>query len=256
MPAMRRLTSDQLAGLAGWFLPERPGPLVGSHVLRTGHGHILADRWPAPRALLAEVAGNYSLSGEAAALQPADLPLLAGFIEAPAPFVPMLRAAFPGLVDWPRVILDLPGEAALGEVQFAPNAGARVRPLVPDDAGALAGLSPDAQWIFKTWGSAAGLAGSGRAWGAFVAGRLASVAGTFFAGAAYEDIGVVTEPAFRRQGLNTAAVAGLCRDIRARGLTPSWSTSTDNPASQRVAEKVGFIRQRTDWLYVTSLEVL
>ena len=253
---MLRLTSDQMAGLAGWFLPERPGPLVGSHALRTGHGSLWADRWPAPRALLAEVAGNYSLSGDAAALQPADLPPLAGFIEAPAPFVPLLRAACPGLVDWPRVITALPSQAELHPARFAPGAGARVRPLAAADAAALASLSAELKWIFKTWGSAAGLAGSRRAWGAFVAGRLASVAGTFFAGAQFEDVGVVTEPAFRRQGLNTAAAAGLCRDIRARGLTPSWSTSTDNTASQRVAEKLGFARQRMDWLYVTSLEEL
>ena len=170
----------------------------------------------------------------------------------------LLRAACPGLVAWPRVIAALPAGADLDPARFAPLAprGALVRPLQPADAEALAGLSDDLRWIGKTWGGLAGLASSGRAWGAFVAGRLASVAGTFFAGQEFEDIGVVTEPALRGQGLNTACAAGLCRDIRRRGGTPSWSTSADNPASQRVAEKLGFAWQRTDWLYVTASEVL
>jgi len=81
------------------------------------------------------------------------------------------------------------------------------------------------------------------------------VAGTFFAGAQYEDIGVVTEPGFRRRGLNTACAAALCRDVRARGHTPSWSTSADNLASLRVAEKLGFVRHRSDVLIVTGVEV-
>ena len=252
---MVSLNSEQMAALPGWFLPERPGPLVGSHVLLTGHGAVWADRWPAPRALLAEVAGNYSLSGDAAALRPADLPPLAGFIEAPAPFVPLLRAACPGLVDWLRVITALPSDADIDRERFTPPPGALVRPLALEDAGLLAGLSPDLRWISNTWGGPAGLAGSGRVWGALIAGRLVSVAGTFFAGWQYEDVGVATEPAFRRQGLNAACAAAVCRDIRARGCTPSWSTSVDNPASLGVAEKLGFVRERMDWLYVMASEV-
>jgi hypothetical protein len=51
-----------------WFLPVRPGPLVGLHVLQSGHGACFADRWPEPRMLLANVAGNYSLAGDPDAL--------------------------------------------------------------------------------------------------------------------------------------------------------------------------------------------
>ena len=253
---MLRLTPAQLSGLAGWFLPERPSPLVGSHAILTGQGGAWADRWPALRVLLAEVAGNYALSGDAAALRPDDLPPLAGFIDAPQPFVPLLRAACPGLIDWPRIIAVLPASAALDPARLAAPDGARVRRLRPPDAQAVAGLSADLQWICKTWGGAAGLAGCGRAWGAFAAGRLAAVAATFFAGVHYEDVGVVTEPEFRRQGLNSACAAALCRDIRGRGCTPIWSTSPDNTASRRLSEKLGFVQQRSDWLYVTSSEVL
>jgi hypothetical protein len=39
-----------------------------------------------------EAAGNYSLTGDATALTPADLQgRIAGYVEAPEPFVPLLR---------------------------------------------------------------------------------------------------------------------------------------------------------------------
>ncbi len=252
---MIRLTPEQVSAVAAWYQVERVCWLVGSHVIHTGHGAVWADRWPAPRALLAEAAGQYALSGDPAALAPADLPPLAGFIEAPEPFVPLLRTACADLFDTPRVILSLPSAADLGAVRFAPAAAAVVRPLAAADEPHLAGLSAAADWVCHTWGGPAGLAASGRAWGAFVDGQLASVAGTFFAGAQYEELAVATEPDFRRQGLNTACAAALCRDIRARGRTPSWSTTTDNLPSRRVAEKLGFIQQRTDWLYITGMVI-
>ncbi len=47
------------AGHPGPLLPpERPGPLIAQHLLATGNGSSLADRWPAPRALLVETGGN------------------------------------------------------------------------------------------------------------------------------------------------------------------------------------------------------
>ena len=49
--------------------------------------------------------------------------------------------------------------------------------------------------------------------------------------------------------------AGVARDVRARGRTPSWSTSPDNRASLRVAEKLGFRPVRDDCLWVTGQEI-
>ena len=60
----------QTATLRERFLPERPGPLVGMHVIQTGHGRCLADRWPDPRAVLADAAQNYTLLGDPYALAP------------------------------------------------------------------------------------------------------------------------------------------------------------------------------------------
>jgi predicted GNAT family acetyltransferase len=88
--------------------------------------------------------------------------------------------------------------------------------------------------------------------GAFRSGRLAAVACSFFAGVRYEDIGVVTQPAERGQGLGMACAGALCAAIQGRGRQPSWSTSPDNTASLRVAEKLGFVLQRRDRLLVVG----
>ena len=110
-------------------------------------------------------------------------------------------------------------------------------------------------WIAGTWDGGDGLAGSGHGWGAFVDGRLVSVASSFFVGQQYEDIGVATHAEHRGRGLAFACAAGLCADIVARGRVPSWSTSPDNHASLRVAEKLGFVLDREDRLLVVNRAV-
>jgi RimJ/RimL family protein N-acetyltransferase len=245
------LTPEQTATLKNWFLPERPGPLIGSHVIHTGNGVCFVDRWPAPQVVLVETAGNYTLLGQAQALIPVDIqPHIKGFVETSEAFVPLLKAAFPDVRAWPRVVFAQRDPAGLVTV----NDDA-VRRLGPSDTHLLQSLDPESAWISKTWGGPGGLARSGFGWGAFVAGQLASVACTFFLGETYEEIGVVTEPRFRGLGLSTACARALCHDIRARGHQPSWTTSPDNSASIRVAEKLGFIGQRNDWLYVVGIEI-
>jgi RimJ/RimL family protein N-acetyltransferase len=241
--------------LIHWFQPEAPGMvLAASHVLHTGFGGWWADRWPTPRVLLGGVAGNYTLRGDPTALTPDDFdPQLAGVIEAPARFLPLLEAAFDPVFQWPRVLYRHPGPASLPVSSV--SSGAAVRRLAASDARALATLSTESSWISKTWGSPAGLAANGMAWGAFVDGKLVSVACTFFVGDAHEELGVVTESDFRGQGLSLACTLGLCRDGFARGRTPTWSTSPDNVGSMRVAEKCGFDFVGEGVLYVVNAEI-
>jgi RimJ/RimL family protein N-acetyltransferase len=224
--------------------------LIGLHVIQTGNGGCWVDRWPDPRAVLTETAGNYSLAGEPEALEPADLVgRVTGGVEAPKRFAPLLKAAFPELVIWDRVILELQGSP-----RFSLPATALVRRLEAGDAHYLWGLSPASAWISKTWGGPGGLAASGYAWGAFVGGQLVSVANIFFLGEQYEELGVVTEPGFRGLGLSVACAGALCEDILSRGRRPSWTTSPDNIASLRVAEKLGFSVNRHDYLYMIGVK--
>lgn len=249
---MIELLRDDMASLRHWFKPEEPGPLTGGpHAINTGHGRMWVDRWPEPRILIVDVAQNCLVLGDPSALEPEAIrSLLQGFIAAPPEFAPLLRATFSQMVEWNRVIYTL------RQPPVRPHpAGFGVRRLDSKDARHLEALSPASNWVYKTWGSAANLAASGHAWGAFAGERLVSVACVWHLGNKYEEVGVVTEPGFRGLGLSAACTAGLCEAIRARGHIPSWTTSHDNPASQRVAEKVGFTFVRNDLLYVVGIDV-
>jgi GNAT superfamily N-acetyltransferase len=241
---MIELTQDQIATLRPWFRPERAGRQIGLHVINTGHGAGLADRWP-------DSSANYALAGNPAALTPAMLRgRIAGFVDAWPDFEPLLRQSFDQVEVWPRVIFTLATPPQTGA-----TASAEVRRLSHADAGALESLDADLSWISSTWGGPAGLAASGVAWGAFVGGELAALACTFYVGERYEEIGVVTEPAFRGQGLSGACAAAICQDIQGRGRQACWNTSPDNQASIRVAEKLGFALERHDQLYAIGVAV-
>lgn len=252
-PSLVPLSRGQLATARHLLPPERPGPMIAQHLLGTGNGSCLADRWPAPRALLVETGGNWTLAGDPGALDPAAVAgRVAGFVEAPAAFEPLLRAAVRELHEWPRVVLVL---EAPGDPPPEHRGAAQVRRLGPGDAGSLAGLGEETDWIASTWGGPEGLAASGTGWGAFCERRLVAVSCPFFVGAAYEDLGVATEPGFRGLGLSTACAAAVCEDVRRRGRVPSWTTSPDNTASLRVAAKLGFRLQRRDRLLVADVPV-
>jgi RimJ/RimL family protein N-acetyltransferase len=241
--------SGVLPELRPWFAPERPGPLIFEHVLRNGHGHCRVDRWPDPAVVVAELPGNYALRGDPARLSARDLAGIAGFVEAPARWLPALRAGDPGTSVWPRVIAALPASVTV------PPRRTDVRLLTPADAPALATLSRDSTWIHETWGGPGGLLASGVARGVLVAGRVAALAVPFYVGADHEDVGVVTEPEHRRRGLSTACAAAVVADIRARGRIPTWSTSPDNTGSLAVAARLGFQHVRDDVLYAVRTPI-
>jgi RimJ/RimL family protein N-acetyltransferase len=245
------LSSDQRSSLKSWFLPDRPGPLIGLHIIHTGNGSFLADRWPQPRVLLVETAGNYSLAGDPQALTPADLNgRINGFLEAPDSFLSLLQKSCPEMKTWERIILALETDPPASPLCAYP-----LRRVIKMDAKLLARLSPEVAWIIKTWGSPRGLAQSGCAWIALDGDQIVSLACSFFVGESYEDIGIVTEPAYRGRGLGAACAGALCRDITARGRRPSWSTSTDNLPSFRVAQTLGFQFRRNDRLFVVGQAV-
>lgn len=250
---MEALTPQQTATLNNWFLPEPPGPgpVIGSHVINTGKGQCFVDRWPVPRVVLAETAGNYTLLGDPRVLTPVDLQEhISGFVAAADDFAPLLEIAFSDFHEWSRIVFVHQSVADIPNVN--PASADTLRRLEPSDTRQLQHTPMEVSWVSKTWGGADGLAASGYAWGAFADGQLASVACTFFLGTTYEEIGVATDPSFQRAGLSTACAAALCRDIYARGHLPSWSTSLDNTASMRVAKKLGFTVQRYDVLYVVG----
>lgn len=235
------VTPAELSRIDTWFRPERPGSMIGAHLLRTGLGRCLVDRLDPARAVLAQLGSNIALRGDPAILPPDALDGVAGYVDAPPEWLPVLRAADPAVAVWDRVLFDRPAGVPV------PTSDAV--PLGPADADAVAGFEADGAWIHQTWGGAAGLAASGLARGVFVDGRLVAIAATFWLGAAYEEIGVVTEAAHRGRGHSRAAAAALVADIRSRGRVPAWVTSPDNAASLAVAARLGFRQVGTGVLY-------
>jgi RimJ/RimL family protein N-acetyltransferase len=246
---MLSLPPDQAASvLRAWLDASQPRLLAAGHVLTTGTGACLVDRWPRPRAAVAVSGTNYALLGDPEALDPAALRTqVAGFVETTPAFARLLRQADPSSTKWPRINQLQPLTPTVINVA-TPTAG--VRRLSAGDAHHLWALSAISSWISNTWGGPSGLAASGMAFGAFIDGRLASVACSFFVTERFEDLGVVTEPEFRGRGLSAACAAALCADVRARGRQPSWTTSPDNLQSLRVAEKLGFVEHHRDVLWV------
>jgi RimJ/RimL family protein N-acetyltransferase len=246
---MRFVPADALPQLRPWFAPERPGPLIFEHVVRTGHGRCRVDRWPHPQVVLAELPGNYALRGDPAHLEDGDLDDVAGFVDAPPEWLPALRTLDPAIGVWDRLVAALPDDAVV------PPPGDHVRLLTPSDAPALAALDAESAWIHETWGGPARLLAAGVAYAGTVDGEPVSIAVPFYVGAEYEDIGVVTVQAHRRRGLSTASAAAVVRDIRTRGHVPTWTTSPDNTASLAVAARLGFTHVRDDVLYAVRTPI-
>lgn len=61
-----------------------------------------------------------------------------------------------------------------------------------------------------------------------------------YVGSASCGLGIVTAPDAQGQGIATATGAHAVAACLARGLVPHWECGRDNPASARVAEKLGF----------------
>jgi GNAT superfamily N-acetyltransferase len=230
--------------VAELFRPERPGPLMHAHLVATGVGTCRADA--AGRAAHVELpGGNHALRGDPGAVGPADLEGLRGLVEAPPEWLPVLRGVDAGVAPWARIVAVLPSGAPV------PSSGDAVVP----DAAALRALHPECGWIHDTWGGADALAAAGVARAVVVEGRAVAVAAPFFVGEEHEDVGVVTDPAFRGRGLSTACAAALVGDIRGRGRVPTWTTSPPNAASRAVAARLGFRPEREDVLHAVGVPV-
>src|SRR5262245_59328321 len=137
---MIQLSRTEAQRLRPWFAEERPGPdAIAAHVLSTGHGHWRVDRWPEPRAVLVESAGNYLLRGDPRVRTVEALrPHVYGSVAAPPAFESLLRALDKRFTVWPRVVFELNGSPVVAEPADRP--GATVRPLHRGDADAVDGL--------------------------------------------------------------------------------------------------------------------
>ncbi|MBX3205965.1 MAG: GNAT family N-acetyltransferase [Labilithrix sp.] len=120
----------------------------------------------------------------------------------------------------------LPAASSTGDVRFVDLELLKNQPLIPADL--LAELSD-------------GAAGSPIV-AAFVDGLPVSFC---YAGSITEslwDISIDTLAHHRRRGHAARCVTHLIHHMRERGLAPVWAALEENPASWRLAEKLGFVR--------------
>ena len=57
-----------------------------------------------------------------------------------------------------------------------------------------------------------------------------------------QEIGINTLDGFKKKGYATDVCISCAREIIKNGKSPQWSTTIDNIASQKLAEKVGFVK--------------
>jgi predicted GNAT family acetyltransferase len=77
--------------------------------------------------------------------------------------------------------------------------------------------------------------------GAVVDGRVVSFVSGYQSTARYGEMSACTLAAYRSHGFAVAAGSIVAGYLQERGLIPIWSTEAGNPASMRVAEKLGFV---------------
>ncbi len=73
--------------------------------------------------------------------------------------------------------------------------------------------------------------------------EIVSVAEAFSASSHYANIFIDTATAYRQQGLATLASAAFIHHCRANGITALWGCLSDNIASGKTAEKLGFTEE-------------
>ncbi|MEV5129778.1 GNAT family N-acetyltransferase [Streptomyces sp. NPDC053705] len=235
---MFELKPSGLPPLDHWFPVGAFGvSALAEHALVARTGRWWADRPVAPRVMAVECGGRVLLRGDPRALRPDGLAsLLTPCLDAPASFLPALRASFPQL-EHAQNMVYVHGAPSL---PAHPPRGVLVRRLTPEDAAMLADLPAEASWIHATWGGPDGLAASGTAWGAVRRGRLLGLACTHILGSRYEDVAVVAGPGPRGEHVTLACVDALCRDIAGRGHTPSWSCRREDRTQRLLAWQAGF----------------
>ena len=78
---MFQLSLEDARTLKGWFLPERPGRLLGLHVITTGCGSCWVDRFPNPTGVLVHSGFDYFLVGAPQAFKSRDIRGMVGWVD-------------------------------------------------------------------------------------------------------------------------------------------------------------------------------
>lgn len=233
------LPFDERAALCDW-IGERAETVLAVGALLSGHGRVwfLGDPL-APAAVLVEsglVPGEPQGFGNGDAL----LDLLAhadswGCVEAEAPLAQQLSNEFDRRWGLAKTVIDVVHEL---KTQAKVSAHPLVRRLSALDArhleAASPGVLPDRELLVAA-------AEIGRVFAAVNGNVIVGHGSSLAASRAFADVGVHVAEAFREQGIATATASLACQAVQQAGLTPVWGAGSENAASLRVANKIGFV---------------
>ncbi len=132
----------------------------------------------------------------------------------------------------------------------APPEGFELAPITPamastwNPAADRSGLDP---WIFDIWDGPEGFAERSFGFAVLSAGRPIAFTAACAIGGGEAEVEVGTARAWRQRGLATVTCLAFMAECRARGLTPTWTTSSDNSASIALAKRLGYTATEEVW---------
>lgn len=229
-------------------LGDTPETVISLHVLRHRAGLARAHLVGSPDRFAAAVVENLAFSPDEPTAFGADpdalwslLRPLPGWtcVNVPSSLAPAVARLIAAETGRPPRLLDDLYHALPGPVSPVPHPAVRL--LAPADAPLLDAAPPDLRPA--GYPTATELLAEGIAAAAVVAesGALVALAQTAARSPRHADLSVATLPAWRGQGLATAAAALVAAEAQAAGQTPVWSAGETNHASLRIARKLGFL---------------
>jgi RimJ/RimL family protein N-acetyltransferase len=84
---------------------------------------------------------------------------------------------------------------------------------------------------------------------ALEAGQVACVCYAAGVAGGQAEVDVLTRPEYRGRGLARAVAGRFVEECLVRGIRPTWDCFRENAASMRLAAALGFVLERTYWLY-------
>jgi GNAT superfamily N-acetyltransferase len=108
-------------------------------------------------------------------------------------------------------------------------------------------------WIDSFWHTPTDFLRKGFGFCAVHEDSIASWSLTVFAAGSERELGLATDSRYRKRGLATISAAACVEHCLTNGLTPHWHCAADNIPSHRVAEKIGFRKERDYSVYQFSI---
>jgi GNAT superfamily N-acetyltransferase len=252
-----RLAADEYSKLLPRYLAEPAFfPLVAAVLERSQDGSVWVDDAMQPRQAYVEHRFGFAqIFGEPTAAFEADLE---AHFSARRDFlvekVRLYTPALPAFLLAPKFIgyrserqrFTLAQEAMRGSAltdSAQPSSPVGMRDA--DEIEARYGI------VTRFWRSAGEFVAASQANVVRQAGNIVAVCYAAAIGGGKAEIDVVTDPAFRQQGLGRQAVAGFMASCFAAGLEPVWDCFTNNIPSVRTAHSLGFRPHSAPYIFFT-----